>query len=155
MDHHLNGYCRKLCISYTLQFKSNDTCLKPRRITQPRQSTPGRARLPPATSTALRLQRTSAINLHPPPSATGSSTQRLLALPPRELLRAPTAQSDRCGRERGVGARRYGGAASARALYGVQLGVDRGICGLPEALRPGAPGERARLRLRLRLRLRR
>ena len=81
---------------------------------------------------AIGLQRTSAVHLHPP-SAAGSSTQSLLALPPPEPLRAPTAQGDRCCREGGVA---HGDKVEPlrRAHHsGVKLGVDPGcgICGLP------------------------
>jgi len=89
------------------------------------------------TSMAVRLQRTSAVNLHPT-SAAGSSTQRLLALPPPEPPRAPTAQGDRCWRERGVA---HGDKVEPlrRAHHsGVKLGVEPG-CGIYVLPRPRAP----------------
>jgi len=67
----------------------------------------------------------SAVNVHPP-SAGGSSTQRLRALPPPELLCVPTAQGNRWCRERGFA---HGDKAEPlrRAHHsGVELGVDPG-----------------------------
>jgi hypothetical protein len=113
-------------------------------VSQLRQSTLGRACLPLATSMALRL----AVNLHPPNSA-GSSAQHLLALLPPKPLHAPTAQGDRCCRERDVAHR--GTAEPLWRTYhiGVKLGIECTIYArvTTDALSPDCPASEPILRL--------
>ena len=149
MDHHVNGYCRKLCILYTLLFQSNDTCLKARRVSQPRQSTPART-LSPAN---LRVYGRSydfngpqlSICIPSTPQAALRSTFsrfRRASRSARRLRKATAAVGSEALRT-AMRRSRFG----ARTISGSDSASTAGSTGDggPE---PRAPGERARLHLR-------